>query len=176
MNRSFWTALILTAVACAIVMVTLAFNNKRLSDRLAAGSQAADPVSREQASQPGSESNRTLTPALSSEEKVERASGKLARFLASLEPPDGSELEPLTFLDTEGNREGAAKRIAFWENLPDLLRAVEGLSVDELLAVMRNGVVQVVTPWSHRHSERFQLLVGQPDAQAFNDCDVVLKA
>jgi len=39
------------------------------------------------------------------------------------------------FPSTKGNEEDAGRRIMFWENLPDLLRSVEGLSVDELLAV-----------------------------------------
>lgn len=135
MNRSFWTALILTAGVCALVMMALAFSNKRLSDQLAAGPQAADQGLRKQAPERGGTSKQTPTSPQSSEEKVGRASGEVARFIASLTTPPGSELEPLTFLDTEENRVTAAKRTKFYENLPDLLRAVEGLSVDELLAV-----------------------------------------
>jgi hypothetical protein len=134
MNRSFWTPLILTAGVCAVVMVALATHNKRLSDQLAAGQQGppGQPPAR-----PG-KSDRTPSPPLSSAEKTERATEGVKRFIASLVPAEGSRAKELakgSDLLRGGNEEDAGRRIMFWQNLPDLLRSVEGLSVDELLAV-----------------------------------------
>lgn len=135
MNRSFWTTLILTAGVCALIMGALATDNKRLSDRLATGPQAADQSPREQTPERPGKSKRTPTPPQSSEEKIERATEELTRFVALLATPPASELKPLRFNDSNGNRERFARCIEFWENLPVFLRAVEGLSVDELIAV-----------------------------------------
>ena len=133
MNRSFWTPLILTAGVCAVVMVALATHNKRLSDQLAAGQGAGGQGQPGQTPARPSKSDRTPSPALSSEEKTERATEGVKRFIASLDPADGSraiEQAKGVFPSTKGNEEEAGRRIMFWENLPDLLRSVEGLSVD----------------------------------------------
>ncbi len=135
MNRSFWTPLILTAGVCAVVMVALATHNKRLSDQLAAGQGAGEQG--QPPARPG-KSDRTPSSPLSSEEKTERATGGVKRFIASLVPAEGSRAKEQAkgaFPSTKGNEEDSGRRIMFWENLPDLLRSVEGLSVDELLAV-----------------------------------------
>ena len=133
MNRPFWITLALSAIVATTAYVALGLHNKRLSDQLAAG-QGAE----EQTPSRPSKSDRTPSPPLSSEEKTERASEGVNRFIASLVPPDGSRAEEMAkgaFPSTKGNEEDAGRRIMFWENLPDLLRSVEGLSVDELLAV-----------------------------------------
>ena len=138
MNRPFWITLALSAIVATTAYVALGLHNKRLSDQLAAG-QGAE----EQTPSRPSKSDRTPSPPLSSEEKIERASEGVDRFIASLDAPEGSKAseltQKLTVLDSEAYREATARRIMFWENLPDLLMAVEGLSAEELLAVARQA-------------------------------------
>jgi hypothetical protein len=117
MKRSFLITLMISVSACAVAMMALEARNKSLAERLTDEQAAPAPTNPPESANPAPMVRTTP------EERLDRAVEEIKR-LTSIVPPG------------PGNR-ALMEQKEFRKTLPDLLRSVEGLSLDELLAVAR---------------------------------------
>ncbi len=131
MNRSFWITLTVSAAVCITAVMGQVAKTRSLEQRLSDKRARAAAETERPPEAPGS---RDQEP---SKAKIDRA---LAEVLAL--QPDVIEIAPVlakATLDTENFIKIDFARIesAYKKIFPDFLRAVQGLSVDELIAVAK---------------------------------------
>lgn len=120
MKRSFWITLFVSISACAAAMIALEIRNKNLAGRLAAEQVTLKPA----------DTQRVVTPApidsTAPEERIDRALEAVAGLTATLPP------------ESEGHAQQQVAQREFRKIIPELLRSVEGLDADGLIAVARD--------------------------------------